>query len=189
MRLTPAKLTFGMILVVSGLIGAYVAKKVRATDEVPHRYFMTEGRNYVNVPVTVSDLPLGTTIAAEHLRSVRLPAAAVARGVIVHTPQLIGRTLNEAVAQADPIRLAQLVPDEPAPDLAGDDMQHVAAADPVGADSGSMHLADDDNQNPAPTPQVTKPRAAGDSDRFVAEIFSGTARQQIEFRDGRRVDR
>lgn len=197
MRLTPAKLTFAMILVVSGLLGAYVAKKVYATEAVHFARLASGEREYVQVPVTISDLPAGTRIAAEHLRLVRLPASAVGHGVAVHAPQLVGRTVNQEISQANPIQMSQLLPagnGEQGPAMVQAPMTRVAAS-PI--QQPQQPTVDDANRHPEThaesggtdrTPSREVAEIQPDADRFVAEIFSGTSRTLVEFRDGRRID-
>lgn len=100
--LTPAMLTVILLLVVAGLVVAYVVKNLFATEPVA----APAPRNY---PMAVADLEPGTVITAAHL----------AQGPYAGPPQktfaradsiLIGRVVREKIVAATPIDTTKLYP-------------------------------------------------------------------------------
>lgn len=100
--LTPAMLTVLLLLVVAGLVVAYVVKNLFAVEPVA----APAPRNY---PMAVADLEPGTVITAAHL----------AQGPYAGPPQktfaradsiLIGRVVREKIVAATPIDTTKLYP-------------------------------------------------------------------------------
>jgi len=189
MRLTPARLTIVMVLAVSGLTGAYVVKKVRATDEVSRRNALVEERDYLLAPIAVREILPGTRLASEHLLFVRLPPSAISADVLLHAPELVGQIVTRKVAQGELIRASEL-----SDEFSGIDVQQPAVAEkptPEGALVDPVRppaLAGDVQTMASDDPPVidARPQHDGD-DTFVAEIYFGTNRSTVEFRDDRRI--
>lgn len=102
-RLTPARLSMVMFMVVGGLIAAYIAKGLLATEE---RKASTPPLR--NIPMAVSDLPAGTLITESHLGLGPVLPSKMTRDVLLSNKSIIGRVTKEAISAAEPIHSAQL---------------------------------------------------------------------------------
>jgi pilus assembly protein CpaB len=102
-RLTPARLSMVMFLVVGGLISAYIAKGLFATEEKK-----AAGPATRNIPMAVSDLPAGTLITESHLGTGPALNSKVTRDVLLTNKVIVGRVTKEAITAAEPITSKQL---------------------------------------------------------------------------------
>ncbi len=102
--ISPATLTLVMLLAVGGLIAAYVAKKVFASEEGPPPVGVT------NVPMALSDLEPGTLISEQHIGMGPLRNDKRERDTVTNKEILIGRVVKEPIKVAQPIKTGQLYP-------------------------------------------------------------------------------
>ncbi len=68
-------------------------------------------RNMNGVVVAKVDIPLGTTLGAEHLTAVQLPAGAVPEGAFNSAEKLVGRVAVVNVAAREPVTDFKLAPE------------------------------------------------------------------------------
>lgn len=101
-RLTPAKLSMMMFMVVGGLIAAYIAKGIFANTKPP---VVAERKN---IPMPVSDLPAGTMITEAHLGLGPHLASKLTRDVLLNNRVIVGRVTKEPLKAAEPILAGQL---------------------------------------------------------------------------------
>ena len=100
--LTPAMLTIILLLVVAGLVVAYVVKSLFAAEPVAR----VEPRLY---PMAVADLEPGTVITASHLA--QGPYSGDSKRTFARSNSiLIGRTVREQITAATPIDTTKLHP-------------------------------------------------------------------------------
>lgn len=102
MKLTPALLTLIMLLVVGGLVTAYVAKSLLARDEAP------PADPTVNIPMALTDLQPGTVITEGHVGLGPALTSKLDREVLRTTRVVVGRVVKEPIERAQPIRTSQL---------------------------------------------------------------------------------
>ena len=102
-RLTPARLSMVMFLVVGGLIAAYIAKGLLAKEEVK-----SAAPPLRNVPMAISDLPAGTLVTEAHLGMGPALPAKITRDVLLSNKSIVGRITKDAITAAEPIHGAQL---------------------------------------------------------------------------------
>ncbi len=102
--LTPAFITMIMLLIVGGLIAAYVVRTLFAR-ETPVAQIQTR-----LVPMALADLEPGTEIRAEHLGRGPVTDEKLERDVVLSNDALLGRVVREKITSAQPIRTAQLFP-------------------------------------------------------------------------------
>ena len=102
-RLTPARLSMVMFMVVGGLIAAYIAKGLLAVEE---KKATTPPLR--NIPMAVSDLPAGTMITEAHLGLGPALPAKITRDVLLSNKSIVGRVTKDAINAAEPIHSAQL---------------------------------------------------------------------------------
>ncbi len=102
-RLTPARLSMVMFMVVGGLIAAYIAKGLLAQEEKK-----AAGSPTRNIPMAVSDLPAGTMITESHLGIGPALNAKITRDVLLTNKVIVGRVTKEALKAAEPILSSQL---------------------------------------------------------------------------------
>lgn len=99
--LTPARVTLLMLLVVGGLIAAYVAKNLWAGEEpVP-----AETRA---VPMPVNAIPAGTLITENDLGLANIPIGDLPPDTFINKDKIVGRVAKVDLAGATPIRGSQL---------------------------------------------------------------------------------
>lgn len=103
-RLTPARLSMVMFMVVGGLIAAYIAKGLLAQEEKK-----AAGSPTRNIPMAVSDLPAGTMITEAHLGIGPALNAKITRDVLLTNKVIVGRVTKEALKAAEPILSSQLL--------------------------------------------------------------------------------
>ncbi|MFG0334016.1 MAG: Flp pilus assembly protein CpaB [Maioricimonas sp. JB049] len=103
-RLTPAMLTVIMLLVVGGLVTAYVAKNLLARDETPPE------DPVVNVPMAIANLEPGTVITEAHLALGPARRSGLDREVVRSNRVLVGRVVRNGIKAAEPIRTTDLYP-------------------------------------------------------------------------------
>ena len=101
-RLTPAKVTLLMFVVVGGLIAAYVAKGLFASTAKPPEIKTR------NVPMALSDIAPGTVITEDHIGSGPVVESDLTRDVLLMSRVLVGRIAKEKIKAAQPIRSSQL---------------------------------------------------------------------------------
>lgn len=102
-KLTPARLTMLMFMVVGGLIAAYIAKGLLAVDGRP-----PAGPESRNVPMPVADLPAGTLITEAHLGIGPTLVKDMTRDILLQNKVIVGRITKEPLKGAHPIRSGQL---------------------------------------------------------------------------------
>jgi len=102
--LTPARVTLLMLLVVGGLIAAYVAKNLLAADETPPE---VETRT---VPMALADLKPGTIITEAHLGVGRMPVPRLSEhpGMLLENRAIVGRVVKKPIRAGTPITSDQL---------------------------------------------------------------------------------
>lgn len=110
-RITPAFVTLIMLFVVGGLVAAYFARKLFATEPVAEV-------QTARVPVAVSDLKPGTVITEGHLIDAPLRRDKLERDTILSRNAIIGRVVKVAIKNTEPIRTAFLYPAGERPPLA-----------------------------------------------------------------------
>lgn len=123
--LTPARVTLLMLLVVGGLVGAYVAKGLLASDAAPVK---VETRA---VPMAVADLKPGTVITEAHLGLGRLPVNDLAEypGMLLDNRGIVGRVVKAPIQAGTPIVSQQLYqPGEQPPLEVGEGMRAVSVS-------------------------------------------------------------
>ena len=106
MKITPATITLIMLLIVGGLIIAYIAKGLWATEKkvatIPTR----------NVPMAMQDMEPGTVITSKHLvlGPVRVDRLRSQSDYVLTKERLIGTVVKTAISRANPIRSSSLYP-------------------------------------------------------------------------------
>ena len=102
--LTPARVTLLMLLVVAGLVAAYVAKNLLAAGGAPPK---VETRA---VPMAISDLKPGTIVAEAHLGVARMPVAELSKhpGMLLENRAIVGRVVKQDIQAGTPITSDQL---------------------------------------------------------------------------------
>lgn len=111
-RLTPARLSMVMFMVVGGLIAAYIAKGLLAVEEKK-----AAGSPTRNVPMAISDLPAGTLVTEAHLGIGPALNSKITRDVLLTNKVIIGRFTKEPIKAAEPILSSQLFEKGNAPPL------------------------------------------------------------------------
>lgn len=101
-RLTPAKVTMLMFMVIGGLIAAYIAKGLFANTT------KLEPPRQRNVPMAMTDILPGTVITEEHLGNGPVADSELTRDTILLNRVLVGRIVKEKLLAARPIRAGQL---------------------------------------------------------------------------------
>lgn len=120
-RLTPAKLTMMMFMVVGGLIAAYIAKGLLATDVKPTPPAIR------NVPMPVADLPAGTLVTENHLGMGPIAVKDLTRDVLLQNRVITGRITKEPLKAATAIKSGQLYEKGASPPLTvGKDMSAIS---------------------------------------------------------------
>lgn len=106
--LTPARVTLAMLVAVGGLVTAYVAKTLLATEAPPPVATRT-------VPMALTDLEPGTLITEAHVGPGYIHGP-LPPDVLINDKVIIGRVVKERVPAATPIRSGYLYPpgDRPA---------------------------------------------------------------------------
>lgn len=100
-RLTPAKVTMLMFVVVGGLIVAYIAKGLLGGAKPP------EAKTR-NVPMALADLAPGTLVTEDHLGTGPVLESELSRDVMLQSRVIVGRIVKEKLTAAAPIRSGQL---------------------------------------------------------------------------------
>ncbi len=109
-RLTPAKVTMLMLMVMGGLIVAYIAKNLFAGSKGP------AGPVTRNVPMALADIPEGTLITASHVGTGPVLESDLQRDVLLSMPSILGRITRTKLVAATPIRSTMLyAPNETPP--------------------------------------------------------------------------
>ncbi len=110
-RLSPATLTLLMLLIVGGLVLAYVGKKLLARDETP------PDDPLINMPMAIADLEPGTKITAAHLAIGNLLRSKMSRDLVKSDRVLIGRVVKTKIKAAQAISTTDLYPPNQGPPL------------------------------------------------------------------------
>ncbi len=110
-RLSPATLTLLMLLIVGGLVLAYVGKKLLARDEKP------SVDKLINVPMAVADLEPGTKITAAHLAIGNRFQSKITPDIVKSDRVLIGRVVKTKIKAATAISTLDLYPPNEGPPL------------------------------------------------------------------------
>ena len=110
-RLTPARLSMVMFMVVGGLIAAYIAKGLLATEEKK-----AAAPPLRNIPMAVAELPAGTLITEAHLGVGPVLPSKMTRDVLLSNKSIVGRVTKEAIPAAEPGE----PPGEPSSPVVGD---------------------------------------------------------------------
>jgi pilus assembly protein CpaB len=121
--LTPARVTLLMLLVVAGLVAAYVAKNLLAAGGAPAK---VETRT---VPMAISDLKPGTIVTEAHLGVARMPVAEFSShpGMLLENRAIVGRVVKQEIQAGTPITSDQLYqPGEMPPLSVGKGMRAVS---------------------------------------------------------------
>lgn len=110
-RLSPATLTLLMLLIIGGLVLAYVGKKLLARDEEP------SVDKLINVPMAVADLKPGTKITAAHLAIGSRFQSKITPDIVKSDRVLIGRIVKTEIKAATAISTGNLYPPDQGPPL------------------------------------------------------------------------
>ena len=100
--LTPAFVTIAMLLVVGGLIVAYIAKNLLASEPPPAE---VQTRR---VPLAVAELKPGTVITDQHIGLAPMPADEIPAGTLLSAEGLVGRVVKETISAATMINTSSL---------------------------------------------------------------------------------
>lgn len=110
-RLTPAKVTLLMLVVVGGLVTAYVAKGLLAREDQPTPI---ETRR---VSLALSDLEPGKEITAGDLGSGKIRVTELEPGTLISRQGIIGRVVRKRILAGTTIQAAELYPPGERPPL------------------------------------------------------------------------
>ena len=114
-RLTPAKVTVLMLLVVGGLITLYVAKGLLAREDRPTPI---EARR---VSLALSDLEPGKEVTAADLGSGKIRVTELEPGTLISKQGIIGRVVRKRILAGTTIQASELYPPGERPPLKVDD--------------------------------------------------------------------
>ncbi len=127
-RLTPAKVTVMMFVVVGLLVTAYFVKGMFA-QEPP-----AEPVTIRTVPMAIADLEPGTIVTSSHLGLGRIKSTHMKPEMLISNRVIVGRVVKEKISQATPILAQQLYqPGEHPPLEVAEGMRAVS----IGISSGS----------------------------------------------------
>jgi len=101
-KLTPALLTVIMLLVVGGLVTAFVAKRMLAHEEVVIQ------REAITVPMALTDLKPGTVITEGHIGMGPVRPDQLNREVLRTNRVVVGRIVKTPITRAQPILTSDL---------------------------------------------------------------------------------
>ena len=101
-RLTPAFVTFLMLIAFAALVGAYIVKTLGAKEE-PATIVETR-----LIPMPIADLEPGTLINEAHLGQAPVPSDALTPDTLISERVILGRVVKEKLNSAQPIRSDQL---------------------------------------------------------------------------------
>ncbi|MEX0716296.1 MAG: Flp pilus assembly protein CpaB [Planctomycetaceae bacterium] len=104
MRYTPAKVTLLMFAVIGGLIAAFVAKRLLATEEEPP---VVRTRN---IPTPIAELEPGTVVTEAHLGVAPIEESALESDMLLSNRSIVGRVVKVRIDPLNPIRAADLYP-------------------------------------------------------------------------------
>ena len=112
-----------MFVIVGGLIAAYVAKNLLATEE---KAPVVQTRT---VPMALADLKPGTVIGPAHIGSGRIKMSELAPEMLLNEQGLLGRVVKKPIKAANPIFSSQLyLPNEHPPLPVGKGMRAVSVS-------------------------------------------------------------
>ncbi len=123
MKLTPALLTVIMLLVVGGLVTAFVAKRMLAHEEV------VVPQETITVPMALTDLKPGTVITERHIGMGPVRPDQLTREVLRTNRVVVGRIVKAPITRAQPILTSDLyAPGERPPLVVTPGMRAVSVA-------------------------------------------------------------
>ncbi len=123
MKLTPALLTVMMLLVVGGLVTAFVAKRMLAHEEVVVQ------EETITVPMALTDLKPGTVITEGHIGMGPVRPDQLNREVLRTNRVVVGRIVKSPITRAQPILTSDLyAPGERPPLVVAPGMRAVSVA-------------------------------------------------------------
>lgn len=103
-RLTPASLSLLMFLAVGGLVAAYIAKNLLATEETAQKVEIT------TIPMALADIEPGTMITDAHVGNGRIPADKIEPDMILNDRVVIGRVAKQPIKAGSAFRPDLLYP-------------------------------------------------------------------------------
>lgn len=101
-KLTPAKVTIMMFLMVGGLVAAFVAKRLFAVEETK-----PEAKRR-DMPMAISALEPGTVITADHIGLGPVKISDLKPDMLMSNRVIVGRVVKEHIQAATPIQSGQL---------------------------------------------------------------------------------
>ncbi len=138
-RFSPATLTLLMLLIVGGLVLAYIGKKLLARED------KVEIDPLIDVPMAIADLEPGTKITKAHIAIGRLLQSKLTRDLVKTDRVLVDRIVKTKIKAAQPISTMDLyAPNDGPPLKVGTGMRAVtvALADGVAAVDGLVKAGD-----------------------------------------------
>lgn len=138
-RFSPATLTLLMLLIIGGLVIAYVGKKMLAREDKP------VVDPLIDVPMAIADLEPGTKITKGHIAMGRLLQSKLTRDLVKTDRILIDRVVKTKIKAAQPISTLDLYPPNQGPPLkvgAGMRAVTISLADGVAAVDGLVKADD-----------------------------------------------
>jgi pilus assembly protein CpaB len=93
-----------MFLAVGGLVAAYVAKNLLATDEMPQEVEIS------TIPMALADIEPGTMLTEAHVGNGRIPADKIEPDMILNERVVIGRVAKQAIKAGSAFRPDLLYP-------------------------------------------------------------------------------
>lgn len=133
-RLSPASLTMVMLGVVGLLVAMYFAKSMFATEEA------VDPDPIRNIPMALTDLPIGTKITSEHIGTGRARSSTVTPETVISERILVGRIVKELISAAKPISSSSLYPPNEGPPLDLSAGTRAVTVNFSGASSGTIRL-------------------------------------------------
>jgi pilus assembly protein CpaB len=116
-------LTTVMLLIVGGLVTAFVAKRMLAREDVVVR------GEAINIPMALTDLKPGTVITDAHIGLGPALPSQLDREVLRTSRVVVGRIVRNPIVRAQPIRTSDLyAPGERPPLKVAEDMRAVSVA-------------------------------------------------------------
>ncbi len=101
-KLTPAKVTMMMFVMVGLLVVAYVAKSLLAVEQVPEAPAMR------NIPMAISDIPAGTVVTENHIGLGPVLIESLEQDMLLNNRVIVGRVAKQQLKAATPIRAGDL---------------------------------------------------------------------------------
>lgn len=114
-RLTPARLTMLLLLMVAVLVGVFVWRRFFTEAAAPPP--VAERPRLRTVPMALTDLLPGTVITSQHVGMGPFDTSKLERDMFLTNRGIIGRVVKEKIAAAEPMRSTQLYAPNELPDL------------------------------------------------------------------------